>query len=140
MILRLVSMRQLLPFSTRSMVSGETPAFLASSALLIRRVSRIPLTKLRPNFPSTSLVVAIEPCPIIKHHTYIVVHVKLIFYKLVKLCIIYVYIVYTNYVRYHILCRLPIEMLVHHGDSETGKGLKKGLKGFRQTRPGVFAT
>ncbi len=40
-IFRLVSSRQFLPFSILSSVTGETPAFLASSALLIKNDSRI---------------------------------------------------------------------------------------------------
>lgn len=36
----MVSIRQVSPFSTRSIVSGEIPAFLASSALLRRSLSR----------------------------------------------------------------------------------------------------
>jgi len=40
MIFLLVSRRQLFPFSMRSMVSAEIPAFRANSALLINSLSR----------------------------------------------------------------------------------------------------
>ena len=52
MIFRFVSMRQFIPFSILSIVSGDTPAFLANSALLIRSSSLIFFTIFRPNLPS----------------------------------------------------------------------------------------
>ena len=52
MIFRFVSIRQFIPFSILSIVSGDTPAFLANSALLIRSSSLIFFTIFRPNFSS----------------------------------------------------------------------------------------
>lgn len=51
-IFRLVSTLQFIPCSIRPMVMGESPAFLASSALLISRFSLISLTAFRPTFSS----------------------------------------------------------------------------------------
>jgi hypothetical protein len=49
MIFLLVSILQSMLFSTLSMVSGESPAFLASSDLLISSSSLIFFTRLTPN-------------------------------------------------------------------------------------------
>lgn len=54
MIFLLVSIRQFLPCSTLSIVKGETRAFLASSALLIRSFSLISFTLLLLNFQLAS--------------------------------------------------------------------------------------
>ena len=51
----LVSIRQFLPCSTLWMVRGETPAFLPSSALLMRSFSLIFLILLMTNSPSSSV-------------------------------------------------------------------------------------
>lgn len=56
MILRMVSMRQDLPFSMRSIVRGDTPALRASSALLIKSCSLIIFRELRANFFTSLLV------------------------------------------------------------------------------------
>ena len=50
-----VSIRQFLPFSTLSIDKGETPAFLASSALLMRSFSLIFFKLLILNSPSSSV-------------------------------------------------------------------------------------
>jgi hypothetical protein len=51
MIFLLVSIRELIPISTLSMVNGESSAFLASSDLLMRSCSLILFTKNQPWMP-----------------------------------------------------------------------------------------
>ncbi len=96
MIFRFVSIRQLLPFSILSMVSGETPAFLANSALLIRSSSRISFTMLAVNVASKLDVDhnLYSPCDRLSYICGIICQV--FSYKLIKIYIICVYIVHNN--------------------------------------------
>jgi hypothetical protein len=104
MIFLLVSIRQFFPFSILSIVNGETPAFLASSALLIRSSSRISFTIFCDNFSSRFPVYHTE-VPGHNPISYIYVFICQEFsYKLIKIDIICAYIGYIKKKSHHILC------------------------------------
>lgn len=102
-----VSIRQFIPFSILSIVNGDTPAFLANSALLIRSSSLIFFTIFGPNLSSR-----LSGLPRCKNHVfgplfYIYDIICQVFsYKLTKFYIICVYKGCCNKKCYHILCGL----------------------------------